>query len=327
MGSMWLVGILFLLSLGFIIAGLIISRTHDRSAKASGVAGQEDAVTKFIEEKLPAERHSFLRAWVDFATGANEAQSTTAAAKKSPEEIAAEVQRLMAEEQNKEERHYEWHEIFRVVRHDDGNLAINFQGRYYPNLAAINEWIHRETVTELLSELGIVPETAAAQPAPEASPPPTTDERIAIKVGERFYRNLSEIPDSQQREFIRTLLLGPEAAPRRADYPKPKSKSGFKLPAISLTKDKKEDAALTPPERSFLVEVQEILDRKIIETSSYSKGEVKLVAGATGELEIHTRYGVFLGVGDVTDAEIRQLIADSVQEWESRSAKRSGGKK
>jgi hypothetical protein len=128
---------------------------------------------------------------------------------------------------------------------------------------------------------------------------------LVVRVGDREYRTAKELLESKDRQRMEytaadlSRWLGVEKAGPRLGAAEPAARPAAPRRPISMVE-----------------QINEILDRKLLERPQLKRG-VRLAEGPGGAIKVYIGIDSYNAIDDVPDADVRQLIRDSVAEWES----------
>jgi len=163
--------------------------------------------------------------------------------------------------------------------------------------------------TEVLQARG---QTTAQQPLP---PAPST---LALKIAPSLEKEPSvprtPAPPSVEKEFLQSLSR--PRRPEEKESPKPSlSPIEFFRRGFAARRAARLQSA-TPAPRSFVKEIEEILQRFIRTYPSFIGKKVHVSTGPDGGIRIQVENEFYDTPDDIPDPEIRGIIKAAIQEWE-----------
>lgn len=209
----------------------------------------------------------------------------------------------------------------------DGGLIIQMGDRAYRDLD--NDEAFRSKFLKIMRELGpMVTQTPAASASPTpATPPPAPKPAPASEDAAPSVRDLmDDMPDEE-----------PDAAVPPAPKPRPRPQTtGGQLPG-DLPKFTLEDKPQTIEKRGGLLgrkkteflpvpeldipgAIEAFLQHKLVTTQAYPDRSIHVHPAEGGGVAIEVDGTFYDAVSDVEDAEVREYLSETIQEWQQRNA-------
>ena len=211
-------------------------------------------------------------------------------------------------------------EVLRLMRDRvTGALIVEVEEEKYRKLSEIKDGkVGRRVLqaaadmvrfTEVLQARG---QTTAQQPLP---PAPST---LALKIAPSLEKEPSvprtPAPPSVEKEFLQSLSR--PRRPEEEESPKPSlSPIEFFRRGFAARRAARLQSA-TPAPRSFVKEIEEILQRFIRTYPSFIGKKVHVSTGPDGGIRIQVENEFYDTPDDIPDPEIRGIIKAAIQEWE-----------
>lgn len=199
-------------------------------------------------------------------------------------------------------------EVLSVLRDvGEGGLIIQIGGKAYRNPPAYADADFKRRLHNTLRDLNGAPAADAAPPAPDvpaeaheeaepAAPAPVTPPPAAPRV-----------PPPQ------TSRLDP-GVPAPGDLPK------FRMPDGPVVKPKRGEKLVKEPipEINIAGSIEAFLQHKLARTPQYGGRSIHVVPASHGGVQIEVDGTYYESVAEVADADVRQFLAATIEEWQAR---------
>ncbi len=206
-------------------------------------------------------------------------------------------------------------EVLTVLRDVvDGKLIVQMGDKAYQNVNVNAEF--RTRLQKVLRELG--QETAATEPPPSGEAGPA-DELLETSIDAPI--SLSSLLDSAEMPAVTPPTTSSSAPPppafggkmpgdlpsfRLEDNPMPKKRRGQKLDLQPV------------PEINIAAAIEAYLQHKLSYTAEFSGRSIHIYPAPDGGVSIEVDGKYYEAVGDVQDVQVREFLAQTIQEWQER---------
>ncbi|MFN8373137.1 MAG: hypothetical protein U0694_09725 [Anaerolineae bacterium] len=225
-------------------------------------------------------------------------------------------------------------EVMIILRDvDEGRLIVQLGDQSYSNLSNFPDGKNRfmKVMKELARIVTPKPTSAAPAPAPETSTPAKPEAPTGLAA--RLADNKNEQPPtvgellSTPNEPKKPVTSAPP--PPLADGSMPGDLPKFKLDEAPLaprrgpgfmrmSKDQEREMKKPVPELNIAQAIQEYLQYKLRHTPEYSGRSINVSPAAGGGVKIEVDGKFYDAVGDIDDVEVRDFMAKTIEEWQSR---------
>ncbi len=199
-------------------------------------------------------------------------------------------------------------EVMRILRDPaTGALSIEIEGREYRRLAEVGDEQTGRTILQVITDLlSFTSGLRAPTPTPVTAPPPEAA-RSAIPPRPVASRT-PPAPPPAPAVLPTTLPPVEPALPEEKPVP------------LSITDFFRRGFRQPPPKpvttRSFIDEIEDILQRRLLETPLPGGQEMHVRTGPDGALQILLRGRLYNTPDEITDPAAREIIKAAVREWE-----------
>lgn len=223
-------------------------------------------------------------------------------------------------------------EVLRLLRDRvTGALIVEVEGEEYRALAEIKDGRAGRQVLQAAADLVRFTEViqpqdqartpqlfspSATEPKPIASPPaPST---LVLKVAPALEQEppvqRTPAPPSVEREFLQSLIQQGRPKEKEAEKPSLSPIEFFRRSFAARRAARVQDTLPSP--RSFVEEIEEILQRFLHTYPSFIGKEVHVGTSPGGGIHIRVGKEFYDTPDDIPDPEIRGIIKAAIQEWE-----------
>ena len=209
-------------------------------------------------------------------------------------------------------------EVLRLVRDRvTGALIVEVEEKRYRKLSEIKDGRVGRQVLQAAADL--VRFTGVLQPRERSAtrgPMPPAPSTLALKVAPSLEQEppvpRTPAPPSVEREFLQSLAQQgrPEEETKLSLSPLEFFRRGFAARRAARLQSG------APAPRSFVVEIEEILQRFVRTYPSFIGKEVHVGTGPSGGIRIRVETDFYDTPDDIPDPEIRGIIKAAIQEWE-----------
>jgi len=210
-------------------------------------------------------------------------------------------------------------EVLRLLRdRATGTLIVEAEGQSYRKLSEIEDGRVGRQVLQAAADLvrftGVLQprqRPAARQPASAAPSTPASQMASALEKEPPVPR--TPAPPSVEREFLQSLAQQGQLG---EEEPKPSlSPIEFFRRGFAARRAARLQSGMSPP-RSFVDEIEEILQRFVRTYPSFIGKEVHVGTAPGGGIRIQVENEFYDGPNDIPDPEIRGIIKAAIKEWE-----------
>ena len=211
-------------------------------------------------------------------------------------------------------------EVLRLLRDRvTGALIVEVEEEKYRKLSEIKDGRVGRQVLQAAADMVRFTEVLQTRgQMTTRQPPPLAPSTLALKVAPSLEKESpvprTPAPPSVEKEFLRSLSqqgqTEEEESPKLSLSPIEFFRSGFAARRAARLQ------SATPASRSFVKEIEEILQRFIRTYPSFIGQEVHVGTGPGGGIRIRVENEFYDTPDDIPDPEIRGIIKAAIQEWE-----------
>lgn len=197
-------------------------------------------------------------------------------------------------------------EVLSVLRDvGEGGLIIQIGGKAYRNPPAYADADFKRRLHNTLRDLNGAPAADAAPAAPEAPAEAHEEATPAMPA--------PAAPPPAPRVPLPATRLDP-GVPAPGDLPK------FRMPDGPVVKPKRGEKLVKEPipEINIAGSIEAFLQHKLARTPQYAARSIHVVPAAHGGVQIEVDGIFYESVAEVADADVRQFLAATIEEWQAR---------